>query len=122
MPDRPVKRRISAAERASGAQGHDRSTAVAPAASTYRRFLLVPVVPVAALLGLALLALLLSALPQRWTIVVLFPLWVGSFVDAARRTRPGWVAAIVLFWPSLLAYWTVRLFRLGRPTRSAPPA
>jgi hypothetical protein len=28
---------------------------------------------------------------------------------------------IVLFWPSLLAYWTVRLFRLGRPPVGAPP-
>lgn len=95
--------------------------AVAPVASTYRRFLLVPVVPIAALLGLVLLSLLLSAVPQTWTLFVLFPIWVGSFVDAARRARPGWVASIVLFWPSLVAYWTVRLFRLGRPMVSSSP-
>jgi hypothetical protein len=70
-------------------------------------------VPVATLLGVGLLVVLLQGLPRPAAVVLMLVAWIVSIVDAARRSSPAWVVAVVLFWPSLVAYWTVRAFRLS---------
>jgi hypothetical protein len=111
--DSPVKRRITAAERVAAYPARSPHSHVPSAMARNRKYLLLPVVPVATLLGIGLLIGLLETLPRSAAIPALLATWIASIVDAARRSRPAWVVAVVLFWPSLVAYWTVRAFRLG---------
>jgi hypothetical protein len=108
----PVKRRITAAERATSYQPRPRAE-LSSATASYRKHLLVPVVPVATLVGVVLLIALLQGLPRPVALPIMLAAWIASLVDATRRSRTVWVVAIAVFWPSLVAYWTVRVLRLS---------
>jgi uncharacterized membrane protein len=84
------------------------------AAMRARRYLLIPVIPCLAVLGIVLSGIVLSVLPTPLTQVVLPVAWIGSLYHAARRSHAGWVVAMAVFFPALVGYWIYIGFRLGR--------
>jgi hypothetical protein len=79
-----------------------------------RRYLLIPVIPCLAILGIVLSGVILSMLPTPLIQVVLPVAWIGSLYHAARRSNAGWVVAIAVFFPALVGYWIYISFRLDR--------
>ena len=80
-----------------------------------RRYLLLPIIPIFTLLGLLVVGLTLSLLPDGIAVVGLLVVWAVSLYHAARRSRPAWVVAIAIVWPVLVAYWIYVGLRLDRP-------
>lgn len=71
----------------------------------YRRYLLIPLIPLAVVVLWVAVALTLWAIPDPVSGVVLLVAWAGTLYHAARLGRSGWVVAIAIAWPVLLGYW-----------------
>jgi hypothetical protein len=84
------------------------------AAMRARRYLLIPVIPILVLSGLLLSVIVLSLFPNWINRLVLPIAYAGSLFHAARRAKAGWVVAIAVFFPSLVAYWIYTGLRLDR--------
>ncbi len=91
-----------------------KTTVSASPTMRWRRYLLIPVLPVLALIGVVLAGGLLALLPSPLIGPILLVAWVGSLYHAGRNARAGWVVAIAAFWPSLVGYWLYVGFRLDR--------
>ena len=113
MTRSPTKRRIASAERAHGRRPVGAAPVPADPRNRYRAYLLVPIVPIVALLGFVFLGIVLRWAPGRPVMVVLVAALLVASIDAARRDRPRLVVAMVLFWPLAIGYLAVRVLRLG---------
>lgn len=75
------------------------------AAWRYRKYLLLPIIPLAAIVLMVVGGLTLALLPNGVATVALLGSYAYSLYHAARRGRAGWVVAIALIWPVLVGYW-----------------
>jgi hypothetical protein len=89
-----------------------KTTEVESPTMRWRRYLLIPVLPVVALIGIVLAGALLAQFPSSFVAPILVVAWVGSLYHAGRCARAGWVVGIAAFWPALVGYWLYVAFRL----------
>lgn len=93
-----------------GHRGRVTAPRVAPvqptsAAWRYRKYLLLPVIPLAVLVLFVVVTATLSVVPNGLASIVLLASLAFSLYHAAKRGRAGWAVAIALIWPVLLGYW-----------------
>jgi hypothetical protein len=75
-----------------------------PAVVRYRRWLVVPVLPILAFIGLFAAGVVTSLLPNGAARVLYYAVEIGVIAHAASRARTWWVVAIVVFPPAVVAY------------------
>ena len=75
-----------------------------PAVVRYRRWLVVPVLPVLAFIGLFVGAIITSLLPNAPARVAWYVVLLAVIAHAASFARTWWVVAMVVFPPAAIAY------------------
>jgi hypothetical protein len=92
-----------------------------PAIVRYRRWLLIPVLPVLAFIAIVVTSILLSLLPGPATQFVTIALWAATLAHALFWWRLAWLVGMIVFPPTTLAYGIWLAFGLQRaPDRTVP--